>query len=931
MARERLDSGWIAARANQVQRTGEELTTTHAPSLKIDPWMDAVVPGTVLATLLKNAAIPDPFYGMENQNVPDIADAGRDFYTFWFCNKFATPERAFKRAWLHFRAINYSAEVYVNGSKYSLPGGMFFRHKLDIKDALKKTGINNLAVLVHPPDHPGRIPAVGGQGGDHDIAKDVAAQYVQGWDWIIPIRDRNTGIWDEVSVSFTGVAILGDPHLVATFHDDYKRVYLVVSSEVTNTTSTAIKCTAKLQVSADADDGFFSVEGVQSQPLEIVSGATTLCSFEPLYFYKPRLWWPNGMGEQALYQVEISLEVNENGESDSWSHNFGFRKIDSFLDPVTKSRHFQVNGQPVFIRGGNWIVSDGLLRLSKERYETDVNFHADTNMNMIRVWGGALAERPEFYDACDKRGILVWQEFWITGDCNGRGVPPSDASWPLDHALFLKCARDTVKLLRNHASLALWVGGNEQHPPEDINQALMKDLKLTQAGSYENPSHLLDGTRLYIQGSLWEGFAAGTGEFRDGPYNILNPEDYFQDGFYAYGFNPEVGSVGVPLAATIKATMPESAWDIPTTQKVSDGLVREIPNATWTLHTYIPYANPDKKVPHQIAKYGDATDLDDFCDKAQLVNYVQYRALMESWNSRMWTKYTGVLIWKTQNPWPGLRGQLYDYFLDQTGGFYGVKSACEPVHVQYNPVTYAIEIVNTTRKSFQDTRVEAAVWDLKGNSPYQETMANFKVPAYKTIVIMKLTPASSWSEVYFLLLTLVDSSGTSISRNFYWLHQSGGDYKALKNELAPVPVKMSLKSSSRNGNFNINVEIENLSSSNSSSSSSSSSSSISQRFSELLFSKSPAVAARGVAFWLRLSVHSRNKRSQLRSTDTRLLPVSYSQNYFSIVPGEKLAASISFQSSTNDAPEILLQGWNIGKASIALPHNKRGHRVSMYL
>jgi len=92
----------------------------------------------------------------------------------------------------------------------------------------------------------------------------------------------------------------------------------------------------------------------------------------------------------------------------------------------------------------------------------------------------------------------VWQEFWITGDCNGRGLEPSDPDWPLDHGLFLTCAYDTVKLLRNHASLALWCGGNEQHPAEDINEALKKNLKI--ASDNENPSIYLDGTRLYIQG-----------------------------------------------------------------------------------------------------------------------------------------------------------------------------------------------------------------------------------------------------------------------------------------------------------------------------------------------------------------------------------------------------------------------------------------------
>jgi mannosylglycoprotein endo-beta-mannosidase len=312
----------------------------------------------------------------------------------------------------------------------------------------------------------------------------------------------------------------------------------------------------------------------------------------------------------------------------------------------------------------------------------------------------------------------------------------------LDHDLFLLCARDTVKLLRNHASLALWVGGNEQVPPIDINSALKNDLKLhpmfasCQVSKYQenllqestDPSKYLDGTRVYVQGSMWNGFADGKGDFTDGPYEIQYPESFFKDSFYKYGFNPEVGSVGVPVAATIRATMPPEGWIIPIFKKRIDGYIEEVPNPIWDYHKYIPYSKPEK-VHDQIELYGHPKDLDDFCEKvsimfsfrsfvllhqkhfssitncifnfqAQLVNYVQYRALLEGWTSFMWTKFTGVLIWKTQNPWTGLRGQFYDHLQDQTAGFYGCRCAAEPIHVQLNLASYFIEVLFLQLKSF---------------------------------------------------------------------------------------------------------------------------------------------------------------------------------------------------------------------------------------
>ncbi|KAG6541986.1 hypothetical protein Mapa_016623 [Marchantia paleacea] len=923
----KLAQGWVAARVTQVGQTGEELTTSHFPTLTTKGWMEAVVPGTVLATLLKNKQIPDPFYGMENENVPDIADAGRDHYTFWFCTSFQTPTAGkFSSVHLKFQAINYSAEVYVNGQQNSLPGGMFMRHSVDISSSVKAPGGQNfVAVIVHPPDHPGAVPPEGGQGGNHDIAKDVAAQYVLGWDWMTPIRDRNTGLWDEVSVSFTGPVSIQDPHLVTTFYDRFPRSYLESSAELVNSSAADVQCSISMHVTrdlhdeetggaGDEDEGFCSVEGFSSSQLSIKAGSSTVYTLPQLFFNKPELWWPNGMGKQPLYKVEITVSVDGYEESDVWSHRIGFRQIETHIDPATGGRKFVVNGQPVYIRGGNWILSDALLRLSKERYDTDVGFHADMNMNMIRVWAGALAERPPFYDACDERGILVWQEFWITGDCNGRGVAPSDQSWPLDHGLFMSCARDTVKLLRNHASLALWVGGNEQVPAADINQALQYELRLNSSfGGDSGESNVLavdvtqylDGTRTYVQGSLWSGFGEGQGDWSDGPYGIQNPEDFFADNYYSYGFNPEIGSVGVPNAATIRATMPPTAWDPPKMEEVEGGYINDVPNETWDYHKYIPYCDPEKNVKSQICTYGKYTDLDDFCAKAQLANYVQYKALFEGWNSRMWEKYTGVLIWKNQNPWPGLRGGLYDFLLDQTGGFYGVQSAAEPVHAQLNLGSSFVEVVNATSDHLANAWLEASIWDVLGQCIYKETSKQLMLDAFKTTKLsqIRFDSITETNGVYFVLLKLFNKSGVQVSRNFYWLHLQGGDYSLLGADfrVKKVPVQVAATSQQKGDLLQITALVQNLPPNE-----------ISSR-SSMRQGVHDASGIR-VAFWLHFSLLQGTYDKQ--KADQRLLPVTYSVNYFSLVPEESLTVQISFKVPKGITPVLVLEGWNVDRLEI---------------
>uniref|UniRef100_A0A803KP71 Beta-mannosidase n=1 Tax=Chenopodium quinoa TaxID=63459 RepID=A0A803KP71_CHEQI len=945
-----LNSGWLAARSTEVDLTGVQLTTTHPPSGPSSPWMTAIVPGTVLTTLVENQSLPNPFYGLENNSIIDIADSGREHYTFWFLTKFPCKLAVNQHVELNFRAINYSAEVYLNGYKRVLGKGMFRRHSLDVTDILSPDGQNLLAVIVHPPDHPGKIPSTGGQGGDHEIGKDVAAQYVEGWDWMTPIRDRNTGIWDEVSHSTTGPVKIMDPHLVSSFFDDYKRAYLHTTVELENRSGWVANCSLSIQVETEVEDNICLVEHLQTQHLSIPPGARVQYTFPEIFFYKPNLWWPNGMGKQSLYDVTISVDVKGFGESDMWHHLFGFRKIESYVDSATGGRLFKVNGEPVFIRGGNWILSDGLLRLSKKRYQTDIKFHADMNFNMMRCWGGGLAERPEFYHFCDVYGLLVWQEFWITGDVDGRGDPISNPNGPLDHDLFLLCARETVKLLRNHASLALWVGGNEQVPPDDINAALKHDLILHPDFEHVNgnlmgkkivvsgtdPSQYLDGTRIYVQGSMWDGFADGQGNFTDGPYEIQNPEDFFKDNYYNYGFNPEVGSVGMPVAATIRATMPKEGWQIPLFKKLDSGYVEEVPNQIWDYHKYIPYSKPGL-VHDQILKYGTPNDLDDFCLKAQLVNYVQYRALLEGWTSHMWSKFTGVLIWKTQNPWTGLRGQFYDHLLNQTGGFYGCRSAAEPVHV-----------VNTTSDELSDIAVEASVWDLEGTCPYYNVHERLTVPPKKTLTIteMKYPESQNPKPVYFLLLKLYHMSDHCIlSRNFYWLHLPGGDYKLLEPyRTKNIPLKITSKVSSQDNTYEVLMKVENTSKKPNRENQLNknifclkvgddsyddalhkfSHDTTENKLQAIFFQKINSCFLResnrsrvveingadaGVAFFLHFSVHSSEKESK-GTEDTRILPVHYSDNYFSLVPGEIMSIKMTFEAPPGVTPRIKLNGWN---------------------
>ena len=614
--------------------------------------MPAVVPGTVLTSLLHNHKIPDPFYGFNNDSIPDISVVGRQEYTYWFINDFTCRRIAGQHVWLSFRGINYSCNVLLNGHQLNdrLHKGMFLRHEYDITPYLSATGHNRLAVIVYPPDHVG-MPN-GGQGGDGMIAHDVTNQFVAGWDWIQPIRDRNTGIWDKVTLHTTGDVAIRDPHIV-TLVPGVRNVK-------------GVQAPATLQVSATvANAGDQPMSGVLSYDLQgrivqvqvtIAPHTDSLIHLPDAEINNPQLWWPNGYGLQLLQDLCLKFTLKDGAVSDSMQVRYGIRQLSAVWNTTTQSRELRVNGQPIFLQGGNWIMTDALLRFSAARYDAEVRMHRDMNFNLIRVWGGGITERPEFYDACDKYGILVLEDFWVSGDCNGRWYDPlkkedttARRNYPDDHRLFINSVADQVLLLRNHPSLAIWCGGNEIRPPADI-LAVMQDSILPR----------LDGTRYFFPYSNDDSMSLAA---HDGPYTI-QPDDYFWT-HRSWGFNSEIGSVGIGDIASLRRFMPPGHMVLPYYDSVADKWVAD---PLWQYHKYYSYDSSMAQLPR-------VTDVAGFAATAQLVNYTQYRSLVESFRAHQWDWYTGFIIWKTQNPWTAMVGQMYDVYLDPNACMYGVQEA----------------------------------------------------------------------------------------------------------------------------------------------------------------------------------------------------------------------------------------------------------------
>ena len=268
-------------------------------------------------------------------------------------------------------------------------------------------------------------------------------------------------------------------------------------------------------------------------------GEDKVLSFSPeefpqLVINSPRLWWPVNKGPQNLYELKMTVSI-DGVVCDSVKTKFGIREITSDTNTPDKSRIFYVNGKRLFIRGTNWIP-EAMLRTSDERTYAELRYTRQSGVNLLRMWGGGIAESDYFFQLCDELGLLVWQEFWMTGDTRH----------PHDKGNYLNNVESTVKRIRNHPSLAYYVASNESTEVTGTPELLNK----------------LDGTRGYQMQSECAGVHDGS------PYKQVNPMQHYENtasprGSRVDGFNPEYGAPTLPTVEILREMMDEKdLWPI---------------------------------------------------------------------------------------------------------------------------------------------------------------------------------------------------------------------------------------------------------------------------------------------------------------------------------------------------------------------------------
>ena len=707
--------------------------------------------------------------------------------------------------WLNFDGINWKANVFLNGQRLGRIEGAFMRGKFNVTGLLRK-GKNYLAVEVICNEHFGAVKEKdenttqfnGGILG----ADNPTFHATVGWDWITTVRGREVGIWNEVYLTATGMVTVSDPYVKTTLSADQQTVSIRPSVFVRNNDSRPV--TGKL--SGWIGDVRFEKSVTLPANTEQEIGFCPK-EFPQLSGSDFRLWWPNGYGEPYLYDAGFSLAPDASVAS-SITYKAGLREM-KYVDAKDSLRIF-INGRRLVPLGGNWGFDEHNLLYRSREYDIAVGYHKDMNCTMIRNWVGQIGDEA-FYEACDRHGIMVWQDFWLAN--------PADGPDPYDDVLFLNNAYDYTRRIRSHASIGIYCGRNEGYPPEAIDRKLREYVYTLSPG--------LD----YISSSADDGVSG------HGPYWALPMKEYFsrQSG----KIHSERGMPNVMNIESMTRTMsPEALWP----QSVQ-----------WGQHDYTLLGAQRAREFNNLVKegLGEAASAEEFTRWAQLINYNGYRGMYESTGKSR----AGLLIWMSHACWPSMVWQTYDYYFDPTAAYFGVKKACEPLHIQYNALTDSVEIVNHSAGNCQAITATMTVFDLQGKKVCQQR-GRVNSADDSTFAWQKLSRVmpSAPSEVYFLRLQLADKTGT-VSENLYIMGREENNFRAL-NTLSKADLDQQTTFLTTADGQTARVTVRNK-------------------------GKVPAT-------FLRLN---------LKGADgEQILPALYSDNYLTLMPGETRTVTISWKS-----------------------------------
>lgn len=825
---------------------------SYKPSvLVLDTWMlasersevenpiEVKVPSTVLGALVKAGVYKDIY---KAKNLSKInADQFLDKWTY--STQFQIEGYDDNKVQvLDFEGLNYRANVYVNEQLVADTTelfGVFRTFSYNISDHVTE-GKNSVKVEIYPP-----------RAGDFTIG------FV---DWAPVPQDKNMGIWRPVTVTQTDAIELKHTFVDSDVNTEtLESADLTISTEVVNHSTLpqngvligeVIGHTFKVPFELEAN----SVKKIIITPEEVAS----------LHIENPKLWWPVNFGSPTMHQLSLQAMLG-NEVSDQDIVNFGIRKFEEyFVGQQKKHKGYKINGKEILIKGGGW-VDDLLLNNSTEYNQAQIDYTKDMGLNTIR-FEGFWGTSQEIYDMCDQNGLMAmvgfscqweWHEymgvddFETCDDCVGGAIDKPD-----EIELVADYFNDMTKWLRNHPSIFLWTGGSDRlHVPE-LEKKYINTLR------EENPSGLFCGAAKSHVSEV----TGPTGVKMYGPYDYVPPIYWYTDTLKggAYGFNTETGpGPQPPVLSSLKKMIPEeNLWPIDTVY--------------WNYHSGRHAFNDMHRYLEPLeARYGIPDNIKDFAYIAQIQSYELMRPMFESFILNK-PKATGVIQWMLNSAWPETYWQLYDYYLQPTGAYFGAKKANQPILIAYHYGDEGIYLANETYNKYSSLICRMKMYTKNGKVFHQEEKDVVSLEEYAVLKLID-KPKINLPSFYFCDLEVVNEKGEVISSNFYWVSKkkdvmdpdpdhsnwiytptiAHANYKSLNN-LPQTEVVMSQEIVEIDDHLSISLKLANRSNK--------------------------------IAFGIALQLID-------RQTNAAVAPVIWEDNYFSLTPGEEKIVKVSVDKS----------------------------------
>ena len=846
-----LNEGWQIQSSCEAKATGEQVSS---PGYAANGWHKSTVPNTVVGSLVDDKTYPDPMYGTNLKKFPGMNYSDKSFFAL----QDMPAGSPFRCSWWWRK--EFPVKPPLSGEHFWLHfPGINYRANVwvngkKIADAKDVAGTYRIFEFD--------VTSVLNTNGQNAVALEIFAPGKDDlgitWvDWNPTPADKDMGIWKEVTLSSNGPVALRNAFVKSKLGAEYKTAELTLSADLRNQTDKSVKGTLVAEVDGQT----------LKQEVELAASETKTVRFAPaqfpqLKFQHPRLWMPYTLGTPNLYTAVLHFQANGAATVSDRAHvTFGIRE---FTSELTDKGHrlFKLNGRNILIRGAAW-APDMFLRPMSKKLDADLAYVRDMGLNTIRLEG--RIDRDEFFEKTDKLGILVMPG-WTCCDAWERWK-----RWtPETHAIAKASMADQARRLRNYASVFVWLYGSDGPPPAEVEQMYLDVLKQAE---WPNPSvSSASETPTKLTGN--------SGVKMTGPYEYVPPVYWLADtkAGGAYGYNTETSpGPAIPTRESLEKFIPKDhLWPI---------------DEEWNFHAGKErFTTINVFTDGLTRRYGSATSLDDYERKAQAMTYDGQRAMFEAYGRNKYTS-TGVIQWMLNNSWPSLIWHLYDYYLVPAGGYFGTKKAMEPVHVQYGFDDHSVAVVNDTRNAVSRVKVSAILYNLDATQAATHRGTLDLAPDSSTKVLDLPLP-DKISTTYFLKLQLHNAQGKLLSDNFYWLSTKADTLDwAKRKDTVYTPQKDFADLSGLNSLPQVKLSVR------------VSKATAGGRESVTVTAKNPSSS---IAFM----THLRFTRGP---GGDDVVPIFWSDNYFSLLPGEERVVTASYDAASLDgkAAVLVVDGYNV--------------------